>query len=293
MNGSRVECVACRYPGGRWIFGPGQQKQKLNPKKGRESTQRVVFCFNEDLHGPKSENFLSVNAANQQEEESNYTLTRNRAQRSQAKENFIYDVNQSKLTTACTQPDFGTPGFPTHSLLAYSSLILRVRAHPLSLPCEHMRTNAQSIQRTRLLIKVKGWGVNGGGHASNRTLLVERPEEGKGISWELDLEELYRIGSVLHSETERKFQVRNIDGRQKNNGKPQADSEAESQVVKYEERRLPVQNSRLRRGRFEIENTNIIDLQRMSHRYMRSAVPAGREMWTYLGWKKKDGSQSL
>ncbi|KAJ7914487.1 hypothetical protein B0H13DRAFT_1872875 [Mycena leptocephala] len=169
MNGSRVERVACRYPGGRWIFGgremknghifrrtvlnQGQQKQKLNPKK---------------------ENFLSVNADNQEEEESNYTLTRNRVQRSQAKENFNYDVN----------------------------------------------------------------------------------------------------------------------GRRKNNGTPQADSEEESKVVNCEERRLPVQNSRPRRGGFEIENTNIIDLHHMSHRYMRSAVPAGMEMWTYLGWEKKDRSQS-
>jgi hypothetical protein len=84
-----------------------------------------------------------------------------------------------------------------------------------------------------------------------------------------------------------------MDGRRKNNGTPQADSEEESKVVNCEERRLPVQNSRPRRGGFEIENTNIIDLQRMSHRYMRSAVPAGMEMWMYLGWKKKDGSQSL
>jgi hypothetical protein len=63
-------------------------KQAANQGSG------VVFCFNEYLHGPKSENFLSVNAANQEEEESNYTLTRNRAQRSQAKENFIYDVSK-------------------------------------------------------------------------------------------------------------------------------------------------------------------------------------------------------
>ncbi|KAJ7885630.1 hypothetical protein B0H13DRAFT_1889488 [Mycena leptocephala] len=31
----------------------------------------------------------------------------------------------------------------------------------------------------------------------------------------------------------------------------------------------------------------------MSHRYMQSAVPAGMEMWMYLGWKKKDGGQDL
>jgi hypothetical protein len=97
---------------------------------------------------------------------------------------------------------------------------------------------------------------------------------------------------VLRIETERKFQVWNIDGRRKNNGTPQADSEEEPKVVNCEERGLPVQNSRPRRGGFEIENTNIIDLQRMSHRYMRSAIPAGMEVWTYLGWKK-DGSQSL
>jgi hypothetical protein len=91
----------------------------------------------------------------------------------------------------------------------------------------------------------------------------------------------------------RKYQARNIDGRRKNNGTPQVESEEESKVLDCEGRKLPVQNSRPGRGGFEIENTNIIDLQRMSHRYIRSAVPAGREMWTYLGWKKKDGSQSL
>ncbi|KAJ7922170.1 hypothetical protein B0H13DRAFT_1866093 [Mycena leptocephala] len=113
MNGSRVERVACRYSGCQWIFGPEldiffvaqfetkdngnrnstqkkvrddpgtaskakrlikyRQWQSLEPPALPVANQRneVVFCFNEDLHGPTSENFLSVNAANQEEEESN------------------------------------------------------------------------------------------------------------------------------------------------------------------------------------------------------------------------------
>jgi hypothetical protein len=67
---------------------PSKNLQAANQRNG------VVFCFNEELHGPKSQNFPSVNAANQEEEESNYPPTRNRAQRSQAKENFIYDVSK-------------------------------------------------------------------------------------------------------------------------------------------------------------------------------------------------------
>jgi hypothetical protein len=67
---------------------PSKSLQVANQRNG------VIFCFNEDLHGPKSENFLSVNAANQEEEESNYTLTLNHARRSQAKEIFIYDVSK-------------------------------------------------------------------------------------------------------------------------------------------------------------------------------------------------------
>jgi hypothetical protein len=67
---------------------PSKNLQAANQRNG------VVFCFNEDLHRPKSENFLSVNAANQEEEESNHTLTRNRAQHSQAKEIFIYNVSK-------------------------------------------------------------------------------------------------------------------------------------------------------------------------------------------------------
>ncbi|KAJ7855049.1 hypothetical protein B0H13DRAFT_1903348 [Mycena leptocephala] len=186
---------------------PSKNLQAANPRNG------VVFCFNEDLHGPKSESFLSVNAANQEEEESNYTPTCNRAQCSQAKENFIYDVILVSDSDGLRQ---------YHAHTHWDEYEVDCRVH---------------IQRTRLLIKVKGWGVNGGGHASNRTLLVERPEEGKGISWELDLEELYRIG-------------------RKNKWTPQADSEEESKVVHCEERRLPVQNSRPRRRGFEIENTN-------------------------------------
>ncbi|KAJ7854487.1 hypothetical protein B0H13DRAFT_1903633 [Mycena leptocephala] len=239
------------------ILGP----QVANQRSG------VVFCFNEDLHGPKSENFPSVNAANQEEEESDYTLTRSHAQRSQAKEIFIYNVS-----------------FPTHSLLAYLPLIcasLDLAWQPANPP--------PSIALSQDGCKRLWSGLTYTATTKSKRMGGERWRAWKGVSWELDLEESYRLGSVLRIETERKFQVAS---RRKNNGKPQADSEAESQVVNCEERRLPVQNSRPRRGGFEIENT-IIDLQRMSHRYMWSAVPAGMEMWTYLGWKKKDGSQSL
>jgi hypothetical protein len=69
-------------------YQPSKNLQVANQRNG------VVFCSNEDLHGPESENFLSVNAANQEEEESNYTLTRTRAQRSQAKEHYIYDASK-------------------------------------------------------------------------------------------------------------------------------------------------------------------------------------------------------
>jgi hypothetical protein len=46
---------------------PSKNLQAANQRNG------VIFCFNEDLQGPKSENFLSMNAANQEEEELNYT----------------------------------------------------------------------------------------------------------------------------------------------------------------------------------------------------------------------------
>ncbi|KAJ7914510.1 hypothetical protein B0H13DRAFT_1872896 [Mycena leptocephala] len=266
------------------------QKQKVNPKKRQwqsleppalqAANQRngVVFCFNEDLHGPKSENFLSVNAANQKEEESNYTLTRNRAQRSQAKENFIHDVS-----------------FPTHSLLAYLSLIyasLDLAWQPAnpppsigaytcgatwSIPVYSMRAHPPAPSPMCEPLPYGSPGV--------RVYLQSNLFQALNIMYGIynDLVEPYLTLTSHHTPPKRSYlsEGKGFGGRGRG-------------LVIYTFTSTPGEpyTPPLRTNAQRIPCIRLL-LKRMSHRYMRSAVPAGMEMWRYIGWKKKDGSQSL